>query len=217
MMIWRMKALRMNKGTLFIFSAPSGTGKFTVLKRILNCFSYLKYSISATTRQPRDCEQDSVHYYFYTKEHFMETLNNDGFLEHTKYIDNYYGTPKKPVFKWLDEGYDVILEIEVDGAKKIKTFMPEAVSIFMLPPSKEELLNRLKKADTGLRNDIELRYSVAIEEMKQAYFYDYVVINDDLENAVLAVKSIIIANRQKADNMGKIIDGVIGNVESEYN
>ena len=203
--------MRMNKGTLFVFSAPSGTGKYTVLKELLGSMNNIKYSISATTREPREFEEKGVHYHFLSKEIFEETLNNNGFLEYTEYIGNYYGTPKKPVSLWLEQGFDVILEIEVKGAKKIKEICPDAIFIFMLPPSKEELLVRLKCASTGLRNDIESRYQTSLEEMKAAYLYDYTVVNDDLNETIFAVKSIINANRYKTDKMKKIIDEVVQN------
>ncbi len=199
------------RGVLIILSGPSGAGKDTVLKEILSLSDDIKVSISATTRKPRDGEQDGKDYYFLTKEEFLETVENGGMLEYVKYCGNYYGTPKAPVDSWLDEGKSVVLEIEVKGEEKIKKQNPEAVSIFILPPSFSILEERLRKRNTDSDEAILERLKTAKDEVKKAYDYDYVVINDTLENCYKSIFNIIESEKMKSWRMKNIIERVIEN------
>ena len=133
-----------NKGTLFVITGPSGAGKGTVLKQVMQSLDQLYFSVSATTRAPREGEVDGVHYHFLTKERFEELIANDRFLEYARYAENYYGTPLDPVEEHLEQGPDVILEIELQGALQVKKRLPKAVLVFIAPPSFEELESRLR-------------------------------------------------------------------------
>ncbi len=179
-----------NKGILLVLSGPSGTGKGTIANKLIEDKDIV-LSISATTRLPRDTEIDGKHYYFKSKDEFFNMLENNKLLEYAEYCGNYYGTPEENIDKWINEGKTVILEIETVGALKVKQKRPDAVLIFISPPSIEEQLRRLKNADTGVRNDIEKRIEKSREELKLADKYDYVVINDSLDRAVNEIKDII--------------------------
>ena len=187
----------MNKGTLYIFSGPSGVGKDTVLSLLLGR-SDLTKSISATTRVPRDGETDGVDYYFVTKDAFESIIENDEMLEYTNYAGNYYGTPKAPVEKWLSEGKDVILKIEVDGCAQIKRKIPEAIGIFILPPSEEELERRLRSRATDTEEAVQKRLETALNELSCADSYDYRVVNDDLSKCVDDILEILKKNKKKS-------------------
>lgn len=200
----------MSKGSLFIVSGPSGCGKGTILAEILKDERFY-YSISATTRAPRPGEVDGVNYHFLTKEKFEELIANDGMLEYASYCDNYYGTPLKPVEDMLNEGKHVILEIEVQGAVNVMKKRPDAVSVFILPPSMKELRRRLNKRGTETEDVIEKRLSQAEREIKMAAQYDYVMINGELELAVNDLLSIIRAQELKKDKSGYLIDEVLNN------
>ncbi len=182
----------MNKpGILIVFSGPSGAGKDTVLKELLAADPNICLSVSATTRAPREGEQDGKDYFFLTRPQFEEMIQKGEMLEHAEYCDNYYGTPRRPVEEALAQGKDVILEIEVAGASQIIRDCPRCVSIFLMPPSLEVLENRLRRRQTDNEEAIEKRLAKAKEEMAQAAVYDHVVINDELEKAVAEVASIL--------------------------
>lgn len=200
----------MNKGMLIVVSGPSGCGKGTVLAEILKS-DRIFYSVSATTRSPRPGETDGINYYFLTKEKFEKLIEEDGMLEYASYCGNYYGTPKKPVEDMLEQGKHVILEIEVQGAMKIMKKCPEAVFVFILPPSLKELERRLNKRGTEAEDVIKKRLSEAAGEIKQAYKYNYAVINGELEKAVCDLKSIIRAEELKTINFKNNIDEVLEN------
>lgn len=200
----------MNKGMLIVVSGPSGCGKGTVLAEILKS-DRIFYSVSATTRSPRQGETDGVNYYFLTKEKFEKLIEEDGMLEYASYCGNYYGTPKKPVEDMLEQGKHVILEIEVQGAMKVMEKCPEAVFVFILPPSLKELERRLNKRGTEAEDVIKKRLSEAAGEIKQAYKYDYAVINGELEKAVDDLKAIIRAEELKSTNSKNNIDEVLEN------
>lgn len=185
----------MSKGLLIVFSAPSGGGKGTILDELKKQNENLKVSISATTRAPRDKDVNGVNYHFVTKEKFMEMLENGEILEHAEFCGNYYGTPKGPVMELTEKGYDVVLEIEVQGGAQIKKLMPDCVSIFITPPSLEVLEKRLRNRATEKEEDILKRLATAKGELKEAHNYDYVVVNDKLEDAVEDVKAIIKAEK----------------------
>lgn len=199
----------MNKGVLFIISAPSGTGKSTIVGEVLKADPNIRFSVSATTRDPRPGETDGESYYFMSREKFDSLVNSGGMLEHAEFCGNCYGTPKGPVFKNLEEGHDVILEIETVGASQVMESCPEAVGIFILPPSLKTLYHRLKKRSTDSEEVIKDRVSKAAGEVRKAYKYDYVVINDDLDTAISEVRQIISASRKLTKLNSDTIEGVL--------
>lgn len=183
------------KGKLYIISGPSGTGKGTICSRIME-ERKLSLSISMTTRAPRDGEKDGQSYYFVTKEEFENKIKEDKMLEYAKVFDNYYGTPKDMVISRLERGIDVILEIDIQGGLQVRSKMPEdSVLIFILPPSLEELKNRLNSRGTESIEAIEKRLSKALDEIRFIGEYDYYIVNDDLEKAVGEALSIVDAER----------------------
>lgn len=180
------------KGSLIVISGPSGAGKGTIVDQLLDDdTAKLELSISCTTRQPREHEKDGVNYFFRTEKEFNNMVVGNSFLEHANVFGCQYGTPKDKVLKKLEEGKNVILEIDVQGAMQVKQNYEDAVLIFIMPPSKEELLERLKKRATETPAQIEKRISKAQDEMDQTDRYDYVVVNDDLDAAVEEIKGII--------------------------
>jgi len=182
------------EGILIVLSGPSGAGKGTICKSLLK-ETDIQYSISATTRKPRPGEQDGREYFFFTKEDFENKIKEDGFLEWAKVYDNYYGTPKKFVEDMLVEGKDCILEIDPQGAQKVRATKPDSVLVFIAPPSMQELKNRITNRATEKLSEINKRLSCAKEEMLCMQNYDYVVINDQVEKAVEKIKAILIAEK----------------------
>ena len=180
----------MKNGKLIIVSAPSGCGKGTILREILKDDKYY-YSISSTTRKPREEDVDGVTYNFLTREQFEEKIKKGEWLEYAEYCNNYYGTPKSVTFQKLDEGKNVILEIEVEGAENVKKAYPEAVSIFILPPTIQELDRRLRKRGSENEAIIEERIRRAKYEISQSEKYDYTIVNGELEKAIDDFRSII--------------------------
>lgn len=180
----------MNKGRLFVISGPSGTGKGTICKELVKD-DKIRLSVSMTTRSPREGEVHGVSYFFAAKEEFEQKISAGGFLEYAEVFGNYYGTPKMEVLELLDEGIDVLLEIDVQGALQIKDVYPEAVLVFILPPSMEELRSRLSGRGTETQDVIERRLGKAAHEISFAAQYDYAVINDQLDEAVNDVKTVI--------------------------
>lgn len=180
-----------SRGLLVVFSGPSGSGKGTVLKEALKKSDDLTVSISATTRAPRDGETDGVDYMFYTKEQFLDLVSQNGFLEWACFCENYYGTPREKIEECLSAGKNVVLEIEVQGAMKIKQKCPDAVLIFNLPPSLEVLGERLVGRNTDAEDVIKKRLETAVWEISQAEKYDYVLVNDKIEDAADTFLAII--------------------------
>lgn len=203
-----------NTGLLIVFSGPSGAGKDTILKKLLESSQNIKLSISATTRSPRTGEQDGIDYHFLTKEKFLQLIEKDEMLEHAEYCGNFYGTPSAPIENWMNGGNDVILEIEVQGGAQIKKKRPDCVSIFILPPSIQELEQRLRARNTENEETIQKRMAVAREEIKLAKNYDYVVINDTVENAVNKIHTIISAEKLRYIHNNSIIERVLNHVET---
>lgn len=183
--------MKNNKGTLVLFSGPSGVGKDTVLEIVLNKDKTLQKSVSCTTREIRENEIEGKDYYFISVPDFEQMIDNNEVLEYAKYGKNLYGTPKAPVDKWLDEGKIVILKIEVQGAGNIKKLYPDAVGIFILPPSMEVLEQRLRTRGTENEEDIIKRLEIARNEIEQSNNYDFLVINDDLDKASENVLEIL--------------------------
>jgi guanylate kinase len=181
----------MKKGKFIIISGPSGVGKGTICERLIKELNAW-YSVSMTTRGIRDGEIDGVNYYFISKDEFRKRIEEGKLLEYNIYNDNYYGTPKDKVLEKLEEGIDVFLEIDVNGARNVKNKFEDALLIYIAPPSMEDLRTRLLNRGTEDIDTIENRIRIASEEQKQIGFYDYVVVNDDLEEAILKVKNIIL-------------------------
>lgn len=200
-----------NKGKLYVVSAPSGCGKGTILSEVLKNNDNLFYSVSATTRCPRDGEEDGVNYYFLSVEDFKKQIENGGMLEYAQFCDNYYGTPKQKVLDKLNKGIDVILEIETNGAMKIKKAMSEAILIFILPPSVSELRRRLNKRGTEKQDIIDKRVNEAEAEIKKACKYDYIMINDELEKAIEDFEAILKASKLTNENNKSKIEEVLKN------
>lgn len=185
------------KGLLIVISGPSGAGKGTVVNEIKKDAEY-SLSVSATTRSPRTGEQDGVHYFFKTIEQFEEMIKNKELLEYAQFCENYYGTPISYVNKRLDEGLNVILEIEVQGALQVKEIYPEAVLVFLVPPSLDELERRLRGRGTETDDKISMRLKRAKEEFELMDKYDYIVVNNEVDTAVCDIKTIVKAEKMRS-------------------
>lgn len=201
----------MTKGKLIVFSAPSGCGKGTMLEEILKNNNF-RTAVSATTRNPREGEKDGVSYHFLSREDFDNKISADEFLEHAEYCGNCYGTLKSEVDPYLEQGTDVILEIEVQGAMKIRSLRPDALFVFIAPPSVKELRRRLKKRGTESDEVIEERVSKASGEIELAGNYDYIIVNDALEDAVDDFFAVIRAEKLKSKYSTELIDKILNEV-----
>ena len=190
----------MTKGKLFVISGPSGAGKGTICREILDEDKTLKLSVSMTTRGPREGEIDGVHYHFVDHSAFVELIAEDGFMEYADVYGNFYGTPKKQVMDWMEEGINVILEIDVQGALQIKKTYPEGIFIFILPPSIEELKKRILGRGSETEETMARRLGAALKEISSIDEYDYRVVNEDLQDAVERVRAIISAEHSKIND-----------------
>jgi guanylate kinase len=191
----------MSKGLLIVLSGPSGVGKGTVCTALRSSNSEIVYSVSATTRQPRDGEVEGINYFYKSHNQFREMIAHDELLEWAEYVGNYYGTPRSFVNETIHSGNDIILEIEVQGALQVKERFPQGVFIFLLPPSLEELKSRITNRGTESEETIRDRMDVAIEELKLLEHYDYAVVNDKISSACSNIQAIITAEHSKRDRM----------------
>lgn len=193
------------RGLLIVLSGPSGVGKGTVCRVLREeTDNNLQYSVSATTRTPREGEVEGVHYFFKTREQFEDMIEHDQLLEHAEFVGNYYGTPVEWVRETLESGKDVILEIEVQGAFQVKERFPEAVFLFLAPPSLQELRNRLVGRGTESEEVIKQRLLVAREEIELMDAYDYVVTNDEVDKAIDRIKAIVTAEHCKRERVASL-------------
>lgn len=198
----------MNKrGILAIISGFSGAGKGTVVNKLLEKDNYA-VSISATTREPRQGEVDGKNYFFKSRDEFENMIENNQLIEYAEYVGNYYGTPKDYVFKKLEEGYDVILEIEMQGALKVKEKFPETALIFITPPSADELKKRLVGRGTETIEQIDRRMSRAVDECDYMNSYDYIVVNDDLDECVDEIHRLLQAIHNAKENQSELIEKI---------
>lgn len=205
----------MSKGFLLVISGPSGSGKGTVSKELLSRNKDIVFSISATTRKPRPTEVDGVNYFFLEEENFKKKVEDNQFLEHAFVHTNYYGTPRDFVLQQIDKGEIVLLEIDVQGALQVKKNYKNVVFVFLLPPTMDELRDRIIKRGTESEEDIERRFKNAFEELDFVGEYDYFVVNDKVENAVLDIEHIIQAERLRVKRHRDIKKRVMNNKE-EY-
>lgn len=201
----------MSKGKLFILSGPSGSGKDAVRSGVFKKLPQLKFSISCTTRNPRNILSEDEKYRFVSRDEFENMIRNDQLLEHAEFCGNFYGTPRPPIEEWINAGFNVMVEIDVVGQKQIAEKMPEAVSIFIMPPSLAILRKRLEKRQTEAVDVLEKRLGEAVREIKCAERYDYIVINDALEEAVDDVCAIISGEIPVDENKNNIIYEVLNN------
>ncbi len=198
----------MQKGILVVVSGFSGAGKGTVMNRLVESHDNYALSISATSRQPRPSEKEGVNYFFKTREEFEAMISRDELIEYAEYVGNYYGTPKSFVEKKLNEGKNVLLEIEIQGAMKVKSTFPEAILIFIMPPSAEELKQRLVGRSTESAEEIDRRMKRAVQESQGIEYYDFILVNDEVDKCVSRLHGIVEAvsctSRRQAGFIEKI-------------
>ena len=198
----------MSKGKLLVLSGPSGVGKGTVVGELMKIRSDIGFSVSATTRAPRPGEQDGVSYFFVTKQRFEEMIAQGELLEYAQFVNNYYGTPRAYVEQMLSEGVNVVLDIEVQGARNVVNAFPDAVSVYMIPPTYDELERRLRGRGTETEEQIQGRLKTAMEEARAADFYRYIIVNDNLNEAVKELDAIITAEKSGYNERKNILKEV---------
>ena len=199
-----------HKGRLLVLSGPAGVGKGTVCKALLEKEPQIRLSVSETTRPPRPGEVDGVDYFFVSKADFEAGISAGNYLEYDHHFDRYYGTPKSYVVQQLTLGNDVLLEIDVNGAEQIKKVMPEAITIFLLPPSAKECKNRIMGRGTESDEQLRLRWERFPDEVNCAYHYDYVVINDTIDRALASIRSIIMSEKLRTPFWEDHIQALLG-------
>ncbi|HJS50582.1 MAG TPA: guanylate kinase [Pyrinomonadaceae bacterium] len=197
------------KGNLIIISSPSGGGKGTIIKEVLDAVPDVGYSVSFTTRPPRFGEEEGRHYHFVTKRQFEEEIANDSFLEYAEVHGNLYGTTRKQTERMTNEGLDVILEIDVQGALQVMEKLPAAVSVFIMPPSFDVLKARLTSRATENHEDLELRLRNSRDEIRQYENFDYIIINDQVAAAARKLAAIIVAERQHRDRQKGAVQDIL--------
>ncbi len=185
----------MSKGTLYIISAPSGAGKTSLVRELVSDNEHVVVSVSHTTRAMRPGEQDGVDYHFVSKDLFLDMVESSAFLEHARVFDNYYGTSQQHVEQQLLRGHDVILEIDWQGARQVRKLFPDSLSVFILPPSREALKQRLNNRGQDSEETIERRMNDAVNEMSHYAEFDYLLVNDDFDAALHDLRCIFSANR----------------------
>ena len=195
-------------GKLIVISAPSGTGKTTVVKKLLEESANLVASVSYTTRKMRENEKEGLDYFFVGEKTFANMIENDDFLEHATVFGNFYGTEKKSVSQNIEKGINVILEIDWQGAQQIKNRMPSCVMIFLIPPSKEVLLSRLKNRGTDSNQEIENRFNQAVEDLEQSNYFDHVLVNDQLDRVVDEIALFIKGESNKINQSKEVAESL---------
>lgn len=193
------------KGKLIVISGPSGAGKSTVVFKAIEARGNVCFSTSVTTRKPRPGEIDGKEYFFVDLDRFREMVENDELLEHAEYVANSYGTPRAYVERMLNDGMDVILDIEVQGARQVNEKMPDAVKVFIIPPSLDELKRRLESRGTDTARAVEARLIRARQEYREADFYDYIIVNDDADKAAAELSAIMTAERCRAAGRERLL------------
>lgn len=199
------------QGILIVLSGPSGAGKGTICQELLRSYPDLNYSISATTRSPRTGEQNGVNYWFVSRVEFQKMIDNDQLLEWAEVYGNFYGTPCQHIATLLNDGKDVVLEIDTQGATQIKKKFPQGVCIYIAPPSLDELAKRIHKRGTDSLENIKTRLSCANVELKYVHNYDYIVVNDEVQNATKQIIAIIMAEKCKVVRNVATIENILFN------
>ena len=200
----RLKLQKTEEGVLIIVSAPSGCGKSTVVHALMEKRKNLRFSVSATTRAMREGEVDGVDYYFVSREEFERMIGENAFLEHAEYVGNCYGTPREAVERQLRDGYDVYLDIDVQGALQVKAIRPQTLMIFLMPPSMEELERRLVSRGTNTPEEIRGRLAAAERECESRTQFDYVVVNDVVERAVQEISDLIDKKKYEMNKLNEV-------------
>lgn len=206
--------MRPERGMLIVLSGPSGSGKGTLVKKLLSQREDTVLSVSVTTRRPRPGEEEGVQYYFRTREQVEAMIAEGSLLEYAEYNGNYYGTPEPPIRQWLEKGKNVLLEIEVQGAEKVMDHRSDLVSLFITVPSMKELERRLRGRGTETEDSIRGRMQVARQELSRAFRYDYVVLNDEVDRAVQRIQTIIEAEKMRYSHMEDLIMEVMNDAEA---